>query len=1367
MGDQISTNSVPPTSSYTNTQPEISAESITIPQPLKFLVSNIKNLAPHHLTADNYPIWRMQIFQQFAANGYSGHLTGTIPAPEEITSDAYIRWKIVDSNLLSALFSTISQSILPYIITSATTHDAWTVLERRLQPTSRSRVMQLKNELYRITMKDQSLQQYLNRIKSIVDNISASGSKVESEDVILHILNGLPPTFNSFKSTIHNSLSPINLDTFYSLLCNEDIHLQQEQQLDIAQAASQTALYAAQNGQFRSRPTKKFFKNKNVQYSSQPNQSAAPTLPNPSRPTCQICGKLGHIAINCWHRSNPKYAPTDTRQPRALLTNQTANPTQDWVLDSGASTHLTPDANNLFYPTAYTGSDSVSTANGTSLPIQNSGQGLLPLPDHARKLFLHNLLHVPALTHNLLSVSKLTKDNSISISFDANGFVIKDLQDRRPLLHGRLLNGLYQIQHHRAATHSALTATNSTSPLWHARLGHPNSTILSTLAKQFSDIQTVPHSFSCISCNLAKSHKLSFNKNDSISSQPFELIHTDVWGPAPQISNDGYRYYIIFIDNHTRYSWLYFMHTKNEALSKFKSLCSLIKTQYNKTPKALRSDGGGEFTSTSFKLFLQENGIQQQLSCPHTPEQNGLAERKHRHLLEITRALLHASNVPHKFWADALSTAHYLVNLLPSKAINLKIPFQRLQGKPPTYSHLRTFGCLCFPWLKPYTTNKFSPRSAECVFLGYSPNHKGYRCYDIKNDRLYTSRHVVFHENSFPYTITNQPTPQPEQHLTPAHSPLLLPPATNSSISIQTTTPSRLHNPQQHMTNLPSNTYQSPTASPICSSPTRLSTQQSPPRHQMQTRLKSGISKPKQIFNLLAHSSQPETPSTYNQASKSAHWTRAMTEEFQALKAQNTWSLVPKPSNKSVLGSKWTFKTKLLPNGQVDRYKARLVALGYNQQFGINYTETFSPVAKMPTIRLLLTLAVNRQWPMHQLDVSNAFLHGDLPDDIYMRQPPGFTDPNQPDAVCKLQKSLYGLKQAPRQWFTKLTTFLQTQGFRFSRSDPSLLIFHKNNIQIYFLIYVDDFLITGNNASAIKQLLQQLQAQFALKQLGQISLFLGIQVLQSTNGYFLSQQHYATKILHDAGYGTCNPATTPATPSSKPVPSASPPFHDPTLYRKLAGSLQYLSITRPDIAFATNAVCQHMQYPTDQDFKALKRLLRYIKGTITYGLPINTGPLELRTYTDADWASDSSDRKSISGYCSFLGPTIISWTVKKQATVAKSSTEAEYRALSAATSEVLWLRRLAEELNIPQPAPTPIYCDNTSAIAIAKNPVFHARTKHIEIDYHFIRHHIDSNAIQLIHIGSNDQIADILTKPFPITRFNDLRNKLNIQPMNA
>ncbi|KAI0488022.1 hypothetical protein KFK09_027845 [Dendrobium nobile] len=384
-----------------------------------------------------------------------------------------------------------------------------------------------------------------------------------------------------------------------------------------------------------------------------------------------------------------------------------------------------------------------------------------------------------------------------------------------------------------------------------------------------------------------------------------------------------------------------------------------------------------------------------------------------------------------------------------------------------------------------------------------------------------------------------------------------------------------------------------------------------------------------------------------------------------------------------------------------------------------------------------------------------------------MKQPPGFIDSNFPTHVCKLQKSIYGLKQAPRQWFQKLTSHLQHFGFRFSRSDPSLLIFQQNNIQIFFLIYVDDILLTGNDQPTIQSLLHQLKSTFALKQLGQASLFLGIQISKSTSSYFLHQTHYAEQLLQTANLEDCRSAPTPITPSKGSSDSSDQLFADPTLYRKLASSLQYLTITRPDIAFATNRICQHMHAPTEHHFKSLKQVLRYVKGTINYGLPLTIGNLQLTSYTDADWASDSEDRKSISGFCTFLGTTLISWTVKKQPTVARSSTEAEYRALAAATTEVLWLRCLIEELQIPQNSPTKIYCDNTSAISLAKNPIFHARTKHIEIDYHFLRQHLDSGYITIHHVTSAAQIADVLTKALPIAQFEELRHKLTIRPPNA
>ncbi|PKU69703.1 Retrovirus-related Pol polyprotein from transposon TNT 1-94 [Dendrobium catenatum] len=632
---------------------------------------------------------------------------------------------------------------------------------------------------------------------------------------------------------------------------------------------------------------------------------------------------------------------------------------------------------------------------------------------------------------------------------------------------------------------------------------------------------------------------------------------------------------------------------------------------------------------------------------------------------------------------------------------------------------------------------------------------------------MHISRHVVFHEDIFPFSKSSSASSHTSTRTTSLPQPLILVPA--STVTHHNTSSPASDQPS------PSTSDHSPNISRSEPSPTPL--QPSAPSshtvlsdhipHPMQTRSKSGIHKPNPIYSLLADPIDDQSPLTYKQAVKHTHWRQAMAEELQALQNQHTWSLVSPPPNKPVLGCKWTFKTKLLPSGKVDRYKARLVALGNHQQFGENYTETFSPVAKMPTIRLLLTLALNRQWEILQLDVSNAFLHGDLLEDIYMKQPQGFIDPNQPTAVCKLHKSLYGLKQASRQWFQKLTDFLQHRGFRFSLSDPSLLLYIKNSVQIYFLIYVDDIIVTGNNNDAVQCLLKDLHSAFALKQLGTINLFLGIQVQQHPQGLFLSQAHYAAKLLNTAGLTDCKTALSPMPPSSKHSNRNTQLFSDPSLYRRLAGSLQYLSITRPDIAFATNRVCQHMQSPTVQDYQDIKRILRYVKGTISFGLPILKGELHLHSYTDADWASDITDRKSVTGFCNFLGPTLISWSVKKQVTVAKSSTEAEYRALSADISEVLWLRRLAEELQLKQKSPTPVHCDNISAIAIAKNPVFHARTKHVEIDYQFIRQHIAAGNVQIHHIPSQAQIADILTKPLSNNRFQELRSKLTIQSANA
>ncbi|KAI0489219.1 hypothetical protein KFK09_029061 [Dendrobium nobile] len=881
MADQESLASLISSSTTTTKLPDL-----IIPTSLKFLISNIKTLVLLPLSSENYHIWRLQLLQTFMANGFAGFLTGESPCPTDHIIADYNKWRLIDRNLISALFSTISAAVLPYVLSSSTAQEVWQILEKRMQPTNRSRVIQLKNELHHIQMRNSSMQQYLMQIKNLVDNIAVSGSQLDTDDIILYILNGLPSTYNSFKTAIHTSLQPIDLDTLYSLLCSEEINIQQETQKDSSATSDTTTLYVQNTGNYRGKNQYRSAKHRSSaprQDNSGPTeQTAAPKQSD--RPTCQICRKRGHSALNCWHRCNLKYAPMQSPAPqRALMTQQSSTPISEWVLDSGASAHLTPDITNQQQRSNYNGQDSVSIANGSSLSIQNSGQGLLPLPDSARKLHLQNLLHVPTLTHNLISISKLTNDNQVSICFDANGFVIKDLQDNRPFLRGQMHNGLYTIRHSPIERPEVHLANNTSANLWHSRLGHPHQGVLPNLRQLLSNGADISGQLSCTSCNLAKSHKLKFNTNSTSSTSIFSLIHSDVWGPAPAQSFNGFNYFVIFIDDFSKFTWLYLMRSKNETFLKFSQFCALIKNQFNATPKIFRSDGGGEFNSTQFTTFLSTHGIAHQLSCPHTPEQNGTAERKNMHLLETTRALLHTSHLPSKFWAEAeaVSTANYLINRLPSKAIAQRIPYQLLHNKNPSYDHLRTFGCLCFPWLRPYSQDKLSPRLQSCIFLGYSSQHKGYRCLDLLTNKIRISRHVKFNEQLFPYADLSsfKSNPQSSTNTTTSINPLLLIPTSLTRQPACSISSSSIPSPIINKSLARTDTTTSESTAAI-QSPTRIIPPPTAPKHPMQTRAKSA---------------------------QSPQWISAMTEEIQALNQKGTWTLVPPPSNDPILGCKWTF----------------------------------------------------------------------------------------------------------------------------------------------------------------------------------------------------------------------------------------------------------------------------------------------------------------------------------------------------------------------------------------------------------------------------------------------------------------------------
>jgi len=783
-------------------------------------------------------------------------------------------------------------------------------------------------------------------------------------------------------------------------------------------------------------------------------------------------------------------------------------------------------------------------------------------------------------------------------------------------------------------------------------------------------------------------------------------------------------------------------------------------------------------------------------------------------VVELGLAMLYHAKVPLKFWVDAFITANYIINLLPASKLHMDSPYRKLYQQKPSYTHLRVFGCACYPCLRPYAQHKLDPRSLICIFLGYSEKHKGYRCLLPTNGHIYVSRHVVFDESVFPFTSRlpteyHQGTNLYKQWINGVTFLDSITTAQVQSMSneqmgyLQDTgliQNSHIHASQMHteepigsMPTLPEvDTDQVQSSSPenihstellqvhteeqMCSMPTLTEINTDQPQssssdntqgimsiHPMQTRLKSGIVKPNPKYACLAEYKVPLEPKTVKSALADRGWYQAMQDEMDALYTNQTWELVPQTDHMNVIGCKWVFKTKLTADGKLDRLKARLVAKGFHQEEGIDFTETFSPVIKHATIRIILSVAVTKNWPIHQLDVKNAFLHGTLNETVYMQQPPGFIHPQKPHHVCLLKKSLYGLRQAPRAWFDKFSIFLLENGFSCSTTDPSLFVFHHGLDTILLLLYVDDIVLTGSSPHLLSNLIHLLSLQFHMKDLGLLHYFLGIEVKQTTQDLFLSQTKYALDLLTRANMKDCRPVSTPLSLRPAAIITDDILLQHPLEYRSLVGGLQYLTITRPDIAYATNLLCQKMQQPTLGDFHKLKRVLRYVKGTVTLGLTIHSNSfMHLYGFADADWEGCSTTRRSTTGFCTYLGSNLISWSAKRQSTVSRSSTEAEYRALASATADLTWVSFVLRDIGIGLSAPTSLFCDNKSAIALSLNPVLHARTKHIEVDFHFVREKVASGSLIVSYIPSARQLADIFTKSLPRYLHFSLRTKLGL-----
>ena len=852
------------------------------------------------------------------------------------------------------------------------------------------------------------------------------------------------------------------------------------------------------------------------------------------------------------------------------------------------------------------------------------------------------------------------------------------------------------------------------------------------------------------------------------SSRPLELVYSDVWGPAPTRSLDGFSYYLIFVDHFSKYVWFYPLKNKSDVSLIFPKFKNIVEKFFNLPIVSLYSDNGGEFLK--LRPFLAQHGISHFTTPPHTPEHNATAERRHRHIVETGRTLMHYAHLPSSFWSYAFHTAVYLINRMPTPTLHMQSPFEVIHHSTPTHSHLHSFGCLCFPWLRPYIHNKLQPRSTPCIFVGYSSSQYAYLCLDPKTNKLYTSRHVTFFDSHFPYlSLLKTPEPTPSQLIDqPMHytlplsksqpiNPQIEPPAKNSPY-VPETVPSQspdssTGNPSPPSSSLPPSKPKPPKASQI-----------STRNHNMTTRSQNNIFKPKKLYTATKHP-LPENlePSNVREAMRFSHWRKAMAKEFDALLRNGTWSLVPPTRNQNVVDCKWLFRIKRNPDGSIHRYKARLVAKGFTQTPGTDFHETFAPVIRPQTVKVILTLALRHSWSMHQLDINNAFLQGKLTETVYMHQPPGFQHNLHPHYVCQLHKAIYGLRQAPRAWHEALKSFVTTCGFSPSRSDPSLFIYSHGDTRAYFLVYVDDLLVTGNNDKFLQSFIQALATRFSLKNLGVPHYFLGVELIPNAGGLFMSQHKFIREILERFDMHGAKPAPTPLSSTAKLTLNDGTASADATTYRQVIGALQYLNMTRPDLSYAINKLSQFMHKPTTTHLQHLKRLLRYLKSTINFGLQLHKpSSFDLVAYSNVDWGGNADNCTSTSAYLIFLGGNPISWSSKKQRTVARSSTEAEYRAIATAALEVMWLKNLLSELCIPLSHPSLLLCDNIGATYLCSNPILHSRMKHISLDYHFVREQVQLGKLQVTHVSTKDQLADLLTKPLPHQKFEDLRVKMQV-----
>ena len=902
--------------------------------------------------------------------------------------------------------------------------------------------------------------------------------------------------------------------------------------------------------------------------------------------------------------------------------------------------------------------------------------------------------------------------------------------------------------------------------IWHRRYGHIGMSSLQQILEENLvegfNVDTRTAKYDCEACTQAKQHQESFPKEiNKEKTEPGQLTHTDLWGKYPIHSINRNQYFITFLDDGSRRAKLRFLKGKDEAAQAIKDYVTHLKV-LGKNPRAFRFDRGKEFVNNNLINWFRQQGIEVQLTAPYSPSQNGAAERLNRTLVELARAMMAAQNLPEYLWEYAIEHAAYLRERAPTKALKGKTPHEAWFQQKPNVSHLWEFGTPVWILLQGQKVPaKMKPKSKQQLFVGFDDGSKSVKYYNAETRKVLTSRNYRFLTNLPPKELSPEPIivhPSPIiPHEGESGSDMLQLGSQHNKRTREEANDEEVDELRRKTRNKAPVNY-------------RYLDNPFPDEEDEEIYLSSA----EIIYATFSETPlASEDPKTLREAINSPEWPeweKAVKTELEQLERTGTWKLVECPSDAIPIGNKWVFIRKYNKMGELLKYKGRLVAKGCSQRPGFDFTDTFSPVVRLETIRAILSLVPRYKLKTQQMDVKGAYLNGTLKEKVYMKQPEGYDDGT--GRVCLLIKTLYGLKQSGREWNKELDSQLKAKGFKNLRSDPCAYIRRNGNELEIITVWVDDLLLfTGDNRTMIK-LKEELQSMFELTDMGEPSKIVGIEITQHEDRIIISQAKYIESILRKEGMENANPVSTPLDPNVKleSNPEAAEPNRSNT-YASLIGSLQYLATaTRPDIAYTVNRLASYTANPSLAHYSAAKRVLRYLKGTKNYGISYyanstrNNAPEDSNFcygYTDAAFAN-ADDCKSTSGYVFLSNGGAITWGSKKQTVIALSSTEAEYVALSEASREAMWLRHLYGELGFIQKEPILILGDNDGSIAMAKNPQFHKRTKHVDIRWHFVRDLVQDGLINILDCRDPEQTADILTKQLPRPKHTKHVNELGL-----